>query len=269
MPYHHRSAFTVLAMIVLLGGSTPVLAAKVAGEGSALVLGMGHLPPSYQAGAKFRTSEAIDMALAQSIAKAAGTQLKTVRAESEKGMPLLAAGKIDALIASSSLSGGKGDRTLLAISAGYAAKPMAIMRTDTTIKTPDHLRGRKVCVSEGSPHVGTIAAKYGAVETVAKAPADSLLAVRTGACDAAVHDSALLEELIKLPEWKKFSAYLYLGPATEHAIHVRRDDARTVNAVKSAVSEWQRTDFIPQEIKRMARHIAFEVYLDQNVPDCH
>jgi polar amino acid transport system substrate-binding protein len=226
------------------------------------------VPPPYSAGTKFRTPEAIDTALAESMSKASGMTLKTVRADSAEGSRLLGSGKFDTLIASP-VSPWKGMDAATGIATGYAAKPMAIMRTDTTIKTSEQLRGRKVCVAEGGRYVGMLASKYGAVETMMKAPADSLLAVRTGACDAAVHDSAILEELIKLPEWKKFSASLYLGPTAEQYFIVRSDDTETLNAVKKTVSEWQRTDFINQEIKRMVRHIAFEVYLDQNVPDCH
>ncbi|MDQ9170498.1 transporter substrate-binding domain-containing protein [Oxalobacteraceae bacterium R-40] len=268
MPFPRSSIRAVIAAAGLFSTAALAFAAGYAERGNPLRLGMAHVPPPYQAGTKFRTPEAIDLTLAENAAKTAQASLKTVRTDSTKGRELLAAGKLDALITSLSPSG-KLDRGDLAIRTGYAARPMAIMRTDTTIKTADQLRGRKVCVSEGGPYVGMLASKYGALETVAKAPADSLLAVRTGACDAAVHDSAILEELIKLPEWKKFSASLYLGPAVEQSIVVRRDDTRTLNAVKTAANEWQRSGFINEEIKRMVRHIAFEVYLDQNVPDCH
>jgi hypothetical protein len=57
---------------------------------------------------------------------------------------------------------------------------MATMRTDADIKVWEHLKGRKVCVSESGLHVGTLAARYGATEKVYKAPADSLLALRVG-----------------------------------------------------------------------------------------
>src|SRR3546814_19750149 len=90
---------------------------------------------------------------------------------------------------------------------------MAIMRTDTDIKSWQQLKGRTVCLSEGGRYVGALTRQYGAVEIVFKAPADSLLALRTGGCDAAVHDDVMLKELLKLPEWKKVSARLPPGPA--------------------------------------------------------
>lgn len=255
-------------MAVSLMGIIPVtFAATLAKLGKPIEIGLAYVPPLYQAGMKFRTQETIDMALAEGIAKTARSPLKTSDVDTAKGSELLAAGTLDALVTTMPARGL--DSTMLAVATGYAARPMAIMRTDTTIKTADQLRGRKVCVSEGGAYVGRLSSTFGAIEKVMKAPADSLLAVRTGACDAAVHDSALLEELIKLPEWKKFSASLYLGPTIEQAILVRRDDTSSINTVKNAVAQWKQTGFIKQEMERMVRHIAFEVYLDQNVPDCH
>ncbi|MGV3741759.1 MAG: ABC transporter substrate-binding protein [Burkholderiaceae bacterium] len=268
MPFRHRSVLSAAAALSLLAAGIPAWAAQQAHGGNALIVGIAYVPPPYQADKKFRTPEAIDSALAESVAKAAEAPLKTVRAVFPQGSRLLDANKLDALVLPAISSSKNMDR-ITAIPTGYSARPMAIMRTDTTIKTPEQLRGRKVCIAESGRYAGTLASKYGAVETVTKAPADSLLAVRIGTCDAAVHDSAILEELIKLPEWKKFSASLYLGPAAEQHLVVRRDDAKTLHAVKKAAGEWQRTDFINQEIRRMVRHIAFEVYLDQNVPDCH
>jgi polar amino acid transport system substrate-binding protein len=255
------------AAINLLCLCAVAFAAKHEESGSPVKFGLAYVPPPYQAGTKFRTPEAIDMTLAEGVAKEARAPLQTLRADTVQGSALLASGKLDALV--TSLPSRSPNRATLAIPTGYAARPMAIMRTDTTIKAADQLRGRKVCVSEGGAYVGMLSSRYGAIETIMKAPADSLLAVRIGTCDAAVHDSAVLEELIKLPEWKKFSASLYLGPVVEQAILVRHDDARSLNAVKNAAAGWRQTGFINQEIKRMVRHIAFEVYLDQNVPDCH
>jgi polar amino acid transport system substrate-binding protein len=267
MPNSRPLFLRVGTAISLLCMSVSAFAATPAAPGKPVRIGLAYVPPSYQAGTKFRTPEAINMVLAEDVAKEARASLKTLRADIAKGSELLATGKLDALVAATSSR--ISDHAILAIPTGYAARPMAIMRTDTTIKTADQLRGRKVCVSEGGAYVGMLSSTFGAIEKIMKAPADSLLAVRTGTCDAAVHDSAILEELIKLPEWKKFSASLYLGPVVKQAILVRRDDTRSLNAVTHAVEQWQQTGFINQEIKRMVRHIAFEVYLDQNVPDCH
>src|SRR3546814_15063559 len=111
---------------------------------------------------------------------------------------------------------------------------MAIMRPATDIKSSQQLKCRTVCSSEAGRYVGALTRQYGAVEIVFKAPADSLLALRTGGCDAAVHDDVMLKELLKLPEWKKFSASLPPGPAAPLTFVLRADDARPL-ARKSVV----------------------------------
>jgi polar amino acid transport system substrate-binding protein len=160
-------------------------------------------------------------------------------------------------------------RGTMLVPTGYVAGPMAIMRSDTDIKRWEQLKGRTVCVSEGGRYVGTIAARYGAIEKVLRAPADSLLALRTGRCDAAVHDDAMLEELLKLPEWKKFSARLPAVQRTPLVFAVPAGDAPSAALLQQVASDWRASGFLDQLMKKRARSIAFEVYLDQDVPDCH
>lgn len=234
----------------------------------ALTVGVAQVAPVYKAGAKFRTPESIDHALAEDVARRLQRPLAMHNADQPQRDKLLAGGSADLLL----LALADNDplyRHATVIPIGYSSGPMAIMRSDTTIKSWAQLKGRIVCVAEGSPYAGTLAEKYGAIEQRYKAPADSLLALRTGACDAAVHDSALLEELIKLPEWKKFSARLPTGPHTSLALVAARGDVETARFLKQVAVDWRSSKYPSQLIVKSVRNIAFEVYLDQNVPDCH
>lgn len=226
---------------------------------NALVAGIQYVVPEHKGGMKFRTPETLDTVLLDDVARRLQRPLVTQRAGS---------GKTDIALATLADNDPR-HRTATIIPTGYAAAPMAIMRTDTDIKSWDQLKGRKVCIAEGGHYVGMLAAKYGANEQIHKAPADSLLALRTGACDAAVHDSAMLEELIKLPEWKKFSARLPVGPRTTLAFVVPAADKNSAAFLKQVASDWAASGYLDQQMKKAVRHIAFEVYLDQDVPDCH
>lgn len=232
------------------------------------VAGIHQVVPEYKAGSKFRTPEAPDSALVEDIAKRLRTVPATVRAEPTQRAALLSGGKTDALL----LALGDDDplrRNATVIPTGYVAAPMAIMRTDTDIRRWEQLKGRTVCVSEGGLYAGTLAARYGAIEMPKRAPADALLALRIGECDATVHDSALLEELLKMPEWKKFSARLPAGAGKPLSFVVPAADTKTAAALRQAVADWQKTGYLRELTTKAARSIAFEVYLDQNVPDCH
>jgi polar amino acid transport system substrate-binding protein len=233
-----------------------------------LVAGVNHVVPPYVGGAKFRTPEGMETALAEELAKRLKVTLTSVRAEGANGVQLLAAGKADVVL--TTLSGGDSpDRSATIVPTGYSGGPMAVMPTNTNIRTWEQLKGRPVCISEKSLYAGTIAARYGAIEKTFKAPADSLLALRTGQCDAAVHDSTMLNELIRLPEWKKFSARLPAGPSMPLVFVVPAGDVNTAAYLRQLASEWQSSGYLNQLITKTARQIAFEVYLDQDAPDCH
>lgn len=234
----------------------------------ALVAGMHYVVPPYVGGSKFRTPESPDFTLAESIADQLKIKLSGIPVHDKDRAKVLASKKADMVLTRISAVD-RPDKSVATIPIDYSAGPMAIMRTDTDIKTWEQLKGRKVCVAKDGRYVGTIAAKYGATETVFRAPADSLLALRIGDCDAAVHDSALLEQLIKLPEWKKFSARLPVGPVSSLAFAVPANDAPTTRLLSRIANEWSSTGHLKQLTEKMARNIAFEVYLDQNVPDCH
>src|SRR5690606_9156293 len=155
------------------------------------------------------------------------------------------------------------------IPTGYRAGLMAIMRTDTDIHRWEDLRDRTVCLAEGSGLAGERQARYGAIEKVYRAPADALLDLRIGGCDATVHDSTMLHALLAFPEWRKFSAQLPIQEERELAFVVSDPAADWVQEVRSAVRNWQSQKLLAKLTQQSAHDIAFEVYMDQEVPDCH
>jgi len=255
-----RLSRLLLAAAVTVAGSDALASGlERAQQRGKLQAGIHYVVPEYKGGMKFRTPETLDHALLEDVAKRLSLPLATVPSASGKSDFVLATvTDEDAL-----------HRTHTVIPIGYASAPMAIMRSDTDIKRWEQLKGRKVCVSEGGVHAGRIGAKYGATEIVYKAPADALIAVRVGECDATVHDSAMLEELIKYPEWKKFSARLPAGPRATLAFVVPASDTRTAAFLRQVAAEWKAGDHSGKLMKTAVRNIAFEVYLDQNAPDCH
>jgi polar amino acid transport system substrate-binding protein len=230
-----------------------------------LVVAIDHVVPEYKAGTKFRTPETIDSALAEELAKSMKLRLSMVGTQGATRPALPRADVVLTTLANpAAVPTGH-----VAIPVGYGAGPMAIMRSDTTIKSWEQLKGRTVCVSEGGHHVGSLASRYGAIEKIQRAPADALIAVRTGACDATVHDNAMLEEMLRLPEWKKFSARLPAGTPAQLVFIVPASDRKTITFLKQTADDWTARRVPEALMKKAVRSIAFEVYLDQDVPDCH
>ncbi|MEO8171021.1 MAG: transporter substrate-binding domain-containing protein [Oxalobacteraceae bacterium] len=242
--------------------------ASLTAPAAGLTVGVNVIAPPYVAGAKFRTSESIETLLVKDLAAHRTVPLTTLRATPANRMQLLASGKADVVLAVLA----DNDpllRSAAVVPTGYAAAPLAIMRIDTDIKKPEQLKGRTVCLSENGAYVGTMAARYGAIEKITRAPADSLLALRSGACDAAVHDDTMLNALLKLPEWKKFSAGLTVGPRMTLVMIAAAGDAGTLAFLKKTAHAWLAKKYWTEIAHKWASDVAFEVYLDQNVPDCH
>jgi polar amino acid transport system substrate-binding protein len=235
-------------------------------QGGALRVGLDYVPPPYKGGMKFRTPESPDTVLADDLA--AQFKLKADYQGNAPGGALQALKSARPDLAITLAAEGDAPAGAVIIPTGYSAGGMAIMRTDTTIRKWEDLKGRTVCVSQGSPYVGTLAARYGAIEKLMRAPADSLLAVRVGECDAGVHDDAMMKELLKLPEWKKFSAQLAPAGRRNLVLQVRGADAADLVAIRQAAARWNEAYWAGVK-KKWVNSVAFEVYLDQNVPDCH
>lgn len=279
-----RSAVRVVVAVSLAGmasaagaGDTPahslVAVARTSTAESAplrerLTIGMPYVVPPHVPGSKVRTPEGPAPLLIERLSKQLPLRAVAVPDRGDGDTPAAWPGEVDALLRPVGDTGA-GRREGVVIPTGYRAGIMAIMRTDTDIKTWEDLRGRSVCLTEGSGLAGRMQARYGATEKVFRAPADALLDLRIGGCDAAVHDSTMLEALLAYPEWKKFSARLPVQETRELAFVLPGDDPELARTLQSQVKAWQEADLLAKLTKQSARDIAFEVYLDQEVPDCH
>lgn len=143
------------------------------------------------------------------------------------------------------------------------------MRSDTAVRQWSQLAGRVVCVTADNAHAQEQALRLGGRVQVFDAPAQALVRVRTGDCDAALLDRAPLDALLAHKEWAKFAATL---PRTEAQALVawvapeREDLAAPLLAAFDALGaapQWA------QRHQKWAANVAFEVYFDQTGPDCH
>jgi polar amino acid transport system substrate-binding protein len=266
-------ALLALALLVTAAHVEPSAASASATTPDAtqrrpLLVVVEHIEPEYKAGAKHRSPATIDAELAADLAGRLQMPLLTSSAENAKPGSGASAGK-GALRLTAVSDPGAVPAAYAAVPIRYSAAPMAIMRADTAIKSWEQLKDRAVCVARDGRHVGALASRYGAIEKVYPSVTDALIGLRSGACDAAVHDSAMLEELIRLPEWKKFSARLPAVQESTLAFLVPARDTTTLAKLKQVTNAWKAEGYPDTLMKKAVRNIAFEVYLEQDVPDCH
>ncbi|MPT41798.1 MAG: transporter substrate-binding domain-containing protein, partial [Achromobacter sp.] len=115
-----------------------------------------------------------------------------------------------------------------------------------------------------------LAQRWGAVVRTYRVPSDALVAVREGSCDIGLVDDAVWEPLMRFPEWKKFSSTLSAdGDRHERVWLLRADDSASRGWLDQQMRDWNRAGAWKAMTVKWARDVAFDVYLDQEVPDCH
>lgn len=245
----------MVAITLVLAGLALAPRAALAEE-APLVVALDFVVPPLAPGGKYRTPATIDTALAEDLAKRLDRPLRAT-----------ASGPADVRL--TALRRDEMPDGMAVVALPYRVTPMAIMRTDSDIGRWEHLRGRTACVAAGGSHVGEVERRHGATEIVHPTLTEALVALRIGECDVLVHDSVLLEEMLRLPEWKKFSRKLRSREGRVLALLAPRGDEATVARVREVADAWKSKSFTDSLVRTAVRDIAFEVYVEQEVPDCH
>ncbi|SPD68607.1 Amino acid ABC transporter (plasmid) [Cupriavidus taiwanensis] len=171
--------------------------------------------------------------LARKIASELSVQAELVPVLPTNRVQFLQQGKVDLLVASMLLTP---ERTTLldhVPTPYYRNGGTAIFLKGSGIRRWEDLRGKSVCLSQGSSYAKPLAATYGAELKGFKGMAESLLALRGGAsCVAAVHESLTLNQLVaRDPQWRDYAVLPdEVDPAPQVA-WVRKGEKDTAAAV--------------------------------------
>jgi polar amino acid transport system substrate-binding protein len=237
-----------------------------------LIVGVPYVTPEAKAGAKIRTEERLDTALAQQLGQELQLPVHIVQIDPQQHEAALADGRVDVLLIDREVTDShrrKKDHPA-EISTGYLARPKAVIRNDTTLRGWEDVKGLTVCMSQAAYQAQRLAEKQQVVVRTYAVPSDALVAVREGQCDIGLIDDVMWTPLMAYPEWKSFSSTLKAsGPQVERVWVTNNDDVSTQTWLAKTMGQWQRNGVIPAMTKKWARDIAFDVYLDQEVPDCH
>jgi polar amino acid transport system substrate-binding protein len=191
--------------------------------------------------------------LARDLAKRLGVEPELVQVQPSNRVQFLQSGKVDLLIASMEYNADRGEIL------GYAPTPFyrvggtaAVLKT-SGIATWEDLRGKTVCASQGSSFVKPLQEQYGAQVRGFKSSAESLLALRGGACVAAVHDATLIHPLLRQQsEWASYHAPIAaeILPAVS-VVWTRKGESDTIAAVDRVVQDWHRSGWLIATEKRL------------------
>lgn len=191
--------------------------------------------------------------LARALAKGLGVEADLVQVQTATRVQFLQAGKVDLLIASMELNADRAEILGYAPTPFYRVGGTAAVRKDSGITKWEDLRGKPVCVSQGSSFAKPLTNDYGAQVQGFKSASDSLLALKGGNCVAAVHDSTLIHPLLRNnPEWSQYAAPIgsEVLPAPS-VVWTRKGEADTIAAVDKVVQDWHRTGWLIAAEKRI------------------
>lgn len=254
----------LLAVSTQAQAAAPFESAVKSGE---VRIGATYVPAAIPPGGKVKTQERLDEQISENLAGRLGAKAKLVQVEAGQVEALLQAGTID--IALLSLPTGQ-SRPSSFVTTGYHSYPKAVIRSDTHIKNVAALKNAKACVVQVAHGASQAALLAGANLMPFEVPSDALVAVREGRCDLGFIDNTMWQALMKFPEWSKFSATLEMkDQATELYLVAKQDQPANIRFLEKVAKEWRRQGIWQKWTGQWATDVAFDVYMDQEVPDCH
>ncbi|MEJ2895782.1 transporter substrate-binding domain-containing protein [Bordetella avium] len=216
------------------------------------------------AGAKVRTPERLDMPVAAKLAERLGLPLVLVVVPAEQASEALAQGRADVVLADRVDTAPMGPYW---VGSGYSGQPKAVIRNDTPLRQWSEVAGKRVCMAQSNNRAEALARRYGATVQTYAAPSDALVGVREGRCDIGLIDDSVWAPLMRLPEWRKFAFSLPAeGGRAELGWLAAPAEA---DWLRLEMRAWRATGFWTALANKWARDLAFDVYLDQEVADCH
>lgn len=190
--------------------------------------------------------------LSEGVAKGLGVAVETVQVQPSNRVQFLQQGKVDILIANMQWTQERSEILAFVPTPFEEVGGAAIAKKGTGIKAWDDLRGKPVCVSQGSNFTKPLADQHGAHIKAFRGQPESLLALRGGNCTAAVHVSPTLRELVaENPDWKD---YEIVSPSdlipSPSVIWLRKGEADTQAAIDRIVQDWHRTGWLIEVEKK-------------------
>ncbi|MET7246561.1 transporter substrate-binding domain-containing protein [Methylobacterium sp. EM32] len=189
---------------------------------------------------KTQEQKGFNIDLARALAEKLGVALDTVTVTPPNRVQFLQQGKVDALLANMQVTEDRAKIMDYPPTVFDRAGGAAIGRKDSGIKDWTDLKGKPVCVSQGSNFTQPLIELYGAVVKGLPSQPESLLALKGGTCVVAVHTGATLGLMLedRADEWKDYGILIptEIVPA-DSVVWIRKGEKDTSAALDKALRE--------------------------------
>lgn len=183
--------------------------------------------------------------LANDVAKRLGVEVELTPVQPSNRVQFLQQGKVDALIANMEVTKERAEIFSYPPTPFEEIGGALITRKDSGIKSWNDVRGKPVCVSQGSNYTKPLAEEYGAQVKAFRGQPESLLALRGNNCVAAVHVAPTLRLLVaRNPDWKDYTIPVSNLIPSPSVIWVRKGETDTQSALEKIVQDWHRSGWL-------------------------
>ncbi|MBX8606564.1 transporter substrate-binding domain-containing protein [Pseudomonas cichorii] len=202
-------------------------------------------PPFGTIDPKTGEHQGYNVELSREIAKRLNVELETVSVLAPNRVQFLQQGKVDLLIANMQLTEERAQILDYVPTPYEEVGGAALIRKGAGISKWEDLKGKPVCVSQGSNFIKPLQEVYGAQIKAFRSQSESLLSLRGNGCVAAVHVSPTMHTLLADAEWSGFEIPLAtdLIPS-KSVIWVRKGEKDTQARLDAIVRDWHRSGWL-------------------------
>jgi len=179
--------------------------------------------------------------LARDIADALGVKLELVPVGSTNRISLLVEGKLDLIIATMNDTPERRKLIDIVEPGYYASGVNALAARSVHLHVWQQLRGKPVCMIDGSFYIADITQRYEPEVVTFKNTADMYAALMRDRCRAVVYDDTAIVGRLQSPDWRDYEMPLLSIMVEPWGMGVRLGETRFEKRLSDQVKEWHRS----------------------------
>lgn len=199
--------------------------------------------------------------LAKEVGAKLGVEVETVSVLPPNRVQFLQQGKVDVLIANMQYTDERAHILDYSPTPYEQVGGAAVIAKGAGIKDWSDLRGKPVCVSQGSNFIAPLQEQYGAAIKAFRSQSESLLTLRGNGCVAAVHVAPTMRNLLKQSEWANYETPIAqeLIPS-DSVMWVRKGEHDIQARLDEIIRDWHRTGWLIELGKRTGMEPSSALY---------
>ena len=188
--------------------------------------------------------------LAADVAKRLGVKLELVPVVASNRIQFLQQGKIDLMIATMSDTPERAKIVEIVHPDYYASGTNVMAKKSENLKSWEQLKGKKVCLIQGSFYNKELQEKYGIEGVAFPGTAEAYSALRNGNCVAFAYDDTAIQGELQKPEWKDYDMPLDSILVQPWGLAVKLGEKNFADYMSNVVKDWHKSGLIIQLEKK-------------------